>query len=483
MKERENLIGRRFGRLVVKEKVENDSEGNAQYLCDCDCKNTIIVTEKSLLDKSVRNCGCFNKTALQDDYSAFHNERAFKVWRYMINRCYNPTSDPYKYYGARGITVCDEWRDDYLKFREFLYNNGYDDQAPFGECTLDRVDNDKGYSPENCRLVPMRIQALNKTNNHRIDYKGEFITVTEAAERNNLKNGQVFKRLDKGWSMDKALHQPLRETSTYTAGGEIHTILEWAEIMNVSPHVIRGRLRTQSMQEIYDDWKANGKLEINDLAPKYETANGEEHNRKEWSQIIGITETTLRKLLKTYTMQEIFNEWKAHDGRLTLIRSNQLEEADGRSLTRNEWAQELGMATKTLRKLLKERTMQDIMDEYNKSGFIKMYSVGYTYYTADGVTECLAGWARRLKVNECTLKNFLKKKTMQEIVDEYNKNGYLKVNDCSPKFHSVDGVTHGQKEWGKLIGINNSTLRYKLKKKTMQEIVDDLRASGKIINF
>ena len=307
--------------------------------------------------------------------------------------------------------------------------------------------------------------------------------VTEAAELNNIENKHIFNRLNKGWNLIDALETPLRETQVFEADGEKKTISEWAEIIDVPPYVIRGRLKNHTMQEIYDDWKNKGFIEIGDYSIKLERANGEEHTRREWSKIIDISETTLRKLLKTYTMQEIYDDWKAHDGRLTLIRSNQLEVADGKAKTRNDWAKEFGMAGKTLRKLLKERTMQDLVDEYKKNGYIKMYSAGYNYYTADGETKCTAEWARRLEVNECTLKNFLKKNTMQELVDEYKKNGSLKVNDCSPKFHTVDGITHGQKEWANILNIPTSTLRYKLKKKTMQEIVDEIREAGKEVKF
>ena len=479
MKEKESLVGQRFGRLVVRERVENDSEGNVQYLCDCDCKSTIVVKESSLVDKEVRNCGCFKKKATFEDkvYETYHKERAFQVWGFMLSRCYNPGHSAYGYYGAKGITVCDEWKNNYLEFRKFLYENGYDENAPFGECTLDRIDNSKGYSPENCRIVSMKVQSLNKVSNHRIDYKGEFITVTEAAEKNNLTNHQVFNRLDKGWSMDKALHQPLDETAIYEANGEAHAIREWAEIMNVSPHVIRGRLKTHTMQEIYDDYKANqDNLIVNDYTVKYEVADGRILNRTEWAQEIGVDVATLRKLLKTYTMQEIYDDYKIHNGRLSFIRCNTLEEANGEAKTRNEWAKTFGIATKTLRKLLKERTLQDLVEEFNKNGSIKMYSKGYNYYTADGITECTAWWARKLEVNECTLKNFLKKRSMQEILDEYNQNGFLKVNDCSPKFHTANGITRSQKEWAEILGITGSTLRYRLKTKTMQEIVDAHKA-------
>lgn len=88
--------------------------------------------------------------------------RLYSVWRGMHSRCYQKSHNCYKYYGARGITICDEWLHDFGAFREWAMANGYDENAPRGQCTIDRIDNDKGYSPDNCRWVDMKVQAKNK---------------------------------------------------------------------------------------------------------------------------------------------------------------------------------------------------------------------------------------------------------------------------------------------------------------------------------
>ena len=481
MSKKLDLIGQRFGRLVVIKEEGRDQNGRVLLQCKCDCGNEVIVRSDSLRNGSCKSCGCLRKE-LSSERNTTHghsNEKLYRVWRGMLRRCYDPKYTAYNRYGGRGIEVCEEWRNNYESFRDFMLSQGYDEYGPSYENTIDRIDNNGSYCPENCRVVSMKTQSLNKSNNHYITYNLKKMTVTEAAEKNNLTNHQVFNRLDKGWSMKRALHEPLKETSTYTAGNENHSIKEWAEKMGVTDAVIRGRLKTHSMEEIYNDWKTNGKLEVNDFSAKYETADGKTLNRTEWCNIIGINEATFRKLLKTYTVQEIYNDWIAHDGRLSLIRSNKPEVADGWVLTRKEWAAKFGIAEKTLRKLLEKRTIQELLDEFNEFGRIKMFSASSNLHTADGITECLTWWARRLEINECTLRNYLKKRTMQEIANEYHKNGFVKVNDCSPKFHTVDGITHGQKEWSEILGIPLSTLKYKMKKKTLQEIVDELRFKGK----
>lgn len=360
MNERESLIGRRFGRLTVKEKLEG-----SDYLCVCDCEGTIIVSESDLLNKKVRNCGCYSSSKSTAPTPEYTNDRAFKVWKAIIERCYIPSHKNYSYYGGKGIRVCDEWLNDYLKFKDFLYKNGYDEDAPFGECTVDRIDNSKGYCPENCRIVSMKFQSLNKSSNHIVTYKGKRMTVTEAAELNGLTNSTVFSRLDRGWNMKKALETPLVEICMYKADGKTMSIREWADYLGATYSIIKGRLKTRTMQEIVDEWKLNNNdIQAGDYSVKYETVNGEAHPRKYWANLIGINEATLRKFLKDYTMQEIYDDWESHEHRLSFMRSNKLEEANGEAHNRKEWAEILGISSKCLRNNLKKYTMQEVYDKF-----------------------------------------------------------------------------------------------------------------------
>lgn len=418
MTEKIDMIGKRFGRLTVIRENGRAKNGALMYLCECDCGNFVTVRGLSLRKGDCKSCGCLRKevSSVGNSTHGHSNERLFNVWRCMIKRCYDVNHTAYHRYGGRGIRICDEWLNNYEAFRDFMLANGYPEDAGPYEYSIDRINNDGNYEPSNCRVVTASIQSLNKSNNHRISFKGEEMTITEAAKKCNLTNQQVFNRLNKGWTMKRALTQPLTQTYTYTASGQKHTIAEWAQLMGTTDAVIRGRLKTHTMQQVYNDYIGNSsKIEVKDFSVKYETADGLTMNRREWSNKIGVTDKTLRKLLETYTMQEIYDDWKSHGGSLSLIRRGALE-ANGMKLTQKEWCEKLNVSPKHLRKYLKTYTMQEIYDDIvNKVGKIKKgTSVTYAL-EANGETHSQSEWARILNISSTTLGRKLKTKTMQEI--------------------------------------------------------------------
>lgn len=113
--------------------------------------------------------------------------------------------------------MCDEWRENFEAFCEWSLKNGYDAKAPSGECTIDRIDNDKGYSPDNCRWVDRRQQARNRSDNRRITFQGRTLCVTDWAKEIGMKKSTLLKRLNSGWSIGDALTKPidLRKSRTH----------------------------------------------------------------------------------------------------------------------------------------------------------------------------------------------------------------------------------------------------------------------------
>jgi hypothetical protein len=158
-----DLVGKRFGKLVVLEKA-NSVEKRPSWICKCDCGKTTTVIGGNLTSGTTKSCGCIAK---ERGYKMLFKHglsktRLYRVWDAMKGRCSNPRHQAYKHYGERGITVCDEWKNSFISFCEWAYANGYDENAERGKCTLDRIDNNGNYEPSNCRWVSMAVQTSNR---------------------------------------------------------------------------------------------------------------------------------------------------------------------------------------------------------------------------------------------------------------------------------------------------------------------------------
>lgn len=154
-----DLTGSVFGRLTVIECVGKDRHRESLWRCKCACGREAIITRSNLRNGNTLSCGCYGRER-KSEANRTHGEtgtRLYRIWKAMHTRCYNPRFIMYRHYGGRGIDICDDWKNSYRSFRAWAISHGYSDNL-----SIDRIDNDKGYSPENCRWVTMADQNKNK---------------------------------------------------------------------------------------------------------------------------------------------------------------------------------------------------------------------------------------------------------------------------------------------------------------------------------
>ena len=209
MSKRLNLIGQKFGRLMVT-KFDGRTEHHSYWDCLCDCGNTKRVTGDRLKSGNTKSCGCLRKE-LTIKRSTKHgqckrglNSRVHIIWNGMMQRCYNDRNPAYKNYGGRGIKVCRRWH----SFEDF-YKDVED--APF-DMTLDRKNNDGDYEPGNWRWATYVEQNNNYRRNVPILYEGEVKNITQWAIFLCMNVGTLFSRLYRGWSIERAFTTQVRRS-------------------------------------------------------------------------------------------------------------------------------------------------------------------------------------------------------------------------------------------------------------------------------
>lgn len=197
---RKNLIGKKIGRLTVLD-FHHKQNRVYYYTCKCDCGNVCVKKSNYLLNRKTYphpSCGCWHRELYIAASSTHKMTKTpeYKSWQEMRYRCLNPDNPQYFRYGGRGITVCDRWKD---SFENFVADMG---ERPSNQHSIDRIDNNKGYSPENCRWATRKEQCNNRRSNINLTYKGETKTLKQWCELYNMKYSLVQQAYYRGHSID-----------------------------------------------------------------------------------------------------------------------------------------------------------------------------------------------------------------------------------------------------------------------------------------
>lgn len=200
-------VGNKFHRLTVKQDL-GIVNGYRRWLCQCECGAEKKIIASHVRHGHTKSCGCLHiesakATAATTQTHGLTNSPEYRVWSNMRNRCTNRKCKEFKYYGGRGVQVCERWMNSFEAFYEDM------GPRPSRKHSIDRINNHGDYEPGNCRWVVQRTQMRNTSQNHVIEHDGRSVCLEEWSELTGLPASAIRKRLKRGWPVKDALETPL----------------------------------------------------------------------------------------------------------------------------------------------------------------------------------------------------------------------------------------------------------------------------------
>lgn len=236
----DNNIGKKFGKWTVLSFSYKDNYNHFFYKCKCECG---FVKDVDIYRMKYGHSLCCSRCSYDSKIVPSYIKKLRRIFNNFKQRCYNPKSPRYKNYGARGIIVCDEWKNNCDLFIEWALNNGYKDGL-----SIDRIDNDGIYSPQNCRWVDNVVQANNKSTNHIIFYKGEKYTISTFCKKFNLNVYKIRERINRyGFTEPELLLKEsllgYRKKKIFaTINGVEKPVIDWCIELNLNYRTIYNRI-------------------------------------------------------------------------------------------------------------------------------------------------------------------------------------------------------------------------------------------------
>lgn len=199
-----DLTGQVFNRFTVISRGQDYAPGIVRWNCRCECGTEKLIHGAALRSGNTKSCGCFKSFGIHGHARRNGRTKVYKAWNSMVSRCQNKNHASWKYYGGRGITVCERWLH---SFENFFTDMG---EPPTQKHSIDRIDNDGNYCINNCRWTIPKFQSRNTRRNRLIKFRGKTKCLVEWSEETGLTFSQLWGRLNLGWSIDKVFTQPVR---------------------------------------------------------------------------------------------------------------------------------------------------------------------------------------------------------------------------------------------------------------------------------
>lgn len=252
-----DITGKKFNRLTAirLHHIEKYNHGTKHFwLYKCDCGNEVVLNKNNVSNGHTQSCGCFQReqTAKASSSHNLSRVRLYHIWNGIKARCYNKNNPAYKYYGGRGICICEKWKDDFKAFYDWSMNNGYKEETRksnnYNILTIDRIDTNGNYCPENCRFVTAKEQSRNVRTNTLITYNNESRCLSEWAEIFGIDSELLRERLKRNWSFEKAISTPPemyknRSEKLIEYNGELRTKKGWIEFLQIHPTTFYRRMK------------------------------------------------------------------------------------------------------------------------------------------------------------------------------------------------------------------------------------------------
>lgn len=203
----EDLTGKRYGKLTVIERIYKTGNKRTFWRCKCDCGKETVVSASHLKDGHTKSCGCLHRELAKELHTEHGQSgtRLYNIYMLMKRRTGDERDKEYKDYGGRGIKICDEWENDFNAFYNWSINNGYSE-----DLTIDRINVNKNYSPDNCRWATRKEQANNRRTNRNISYNGETHNIRQWAEKLGINYNTLSSRINKyHWTIERAFNNAI----------------------------------------------------------------------------------------------------------------------------------------------------------------------------------------------------------------------------------------------------------------------------------